>query len=147
MKKENWLKKNRNIKGIFKDEEMDISNDPFDIEWVYNKSDPCKHTRDCHRCCRFHPNYRNKNGCGSVTTNKGRMMDSILTFFGENILWILLIPALILFIASVKKFFPNVYKDDNAIEECVEGVIKEKTGIDQDLTPSSPETPKEEAPK
>jgi len=30
-------------------------------------------------------------------------------------------------------------KDDNAIEEAIEHQIKEQTGIDLDLTPSSPE--------
>jgi len=42
----------------------------------------------------------------------------------------------------VKKYYP-AYKDDNVIEEFVEDVIKDKTSIDVDLTPFSPEDKKE----
>ena len=31
------------------------------------------------------------------------------------------------------------FKDDNVIEEIAEGVIKDETGVDVDLSPSSPE--------
>lgn len=48
--------------------------------------------------------------------------------------YMILILAIIIGIGSV--FF---YGDDNAIEEISEEVIKTQTGIDIDLTPSSPE--------
>ncbi len=48
--------------------------------------------------------------------------------------YMILILAIIIGIGSV--FF---YGDDNAIEEISEEVIKTETGIDIDLTPSSPE--------
>jgi len=31
------------------------------------------------------------------------------------------------------------YHPDNIVEEILEGIIKEKTGVDVDLTPSTPE--------
>ncbi len=66
------------------------------------------------------------------------MIDSLKSFFSENVIWFLMIPALIIVLGVIKKFIPN-YKDDNPVEEAVEKVIEEKTGIDVDLTPSSPE--------
>lgn len=48
--------------------------------------------------------------------------------------YMILILAIIIGIGSV--FF---YGDDNAIEEISEEIIKTETGIDIDLTPSSPE--------
>ena len=42
---------------------------------------------------------------------------------------------------AVKYFWPN-YKDDNAVEQVVEQVIKAETGMAVDLTPDSPEESK-----
>lgn len=41
--------------------------------------------------------------------------------------------------AGIKYYFPN-YKDDNIIEEKLEELIKDQTGLDVDVTPLSTET-------
>lgn len=51
---------------------------------------------------------------------------------------IALIPVALL-AASVTKHFWNGYRDDNAVEEIAEQVIKHETGQEVDLTPESPE--------
>ena len=53
-------------------------------------------------------------------------------------MWVLAIPALFGVFYLAKLMFP-VYKDDGVIEEQIEQVIKDNTGIEVDLTPSSPE--------
>jgi uncharacterized membrane protein len=50
-----------------------------------------------------------------------------------------IIAFLIAGIAIVKYFYKG-YRDDNFIEEKIEKVILDKTGIDADLTPNSPES-------
>jgi hypothetical protein len=42
-------------------------------------------------------------------------------------------------IKIVIKIIQEVYPDDNAVEEKIEDWLKQKLGIDIDLTPSSPE--------
>lgn len=46
--------------------------------------------------------------------------------------------GMIILWGSIKLYYP-AYKDDNPIEEAVEEVIKEETGIVVDLTPESKE--------
>ncbi len=41
-------------------------------------------------------------------------------------------------IGVASRYIPS-FKDDNVIEEAAESVIKEESGFDIDLTPSSPE--------
>ena len=48
----------------------------------------------------------------------------------------LIVFGLIVGIMLVKQYWPS-YRDDNAIEERLEDVIKDKTGIETDLTPHS----------
>lgn len=50
----------------------------------------------------------------------------------------LIVFGLILGIMLVKQYWPS-YKDENILEEKIEDIIKDKTGIDVDLTPNSPE--------
>lgn len=64
------------------------------------------------------------------------MIEAIKAFFVDKILWLLAIPALIFVIYAVKAVWP-AFPDDNPVEEAVEKVIQEKTGVDADLTPSS----------
>jgi len=64
-----------------------------------------------------------------------------MAFLTENIFWFLLIPLALGLFAVIKYYFPQM-KDDGPIEEAGEEVIKNKTGMDIDLTPSSPEEPK-----
>jgi hypothetical protein len=67
-------------------------------------------------------------------------MDFINFFFKDAYtIWLVAIPSLILLIMLIKLVWPGVWKDDNAIEEKIEDIIKEKTSLDVDLTPSSPE--------
>ena len=68
-------------------------------------------------------------------------MDALKAFALDNILWFLLIPTSIGLFALLKHYFPNM-KDDGPVEEAIEEVIKEKTGLDIDLTPGSPTTQK-----
>lgn len=42
-------------------------------------------------------------------------------------------------IKMVIKIIKEIYPDDNAVEEKIEEWLKNKLGIDIDLTPSSPE--------
>ena len=54
-----------------------------------------------------------------------------------------LLPILILFCGCEQiKFLSEIYPDDNPIEEAVEEVIKEETGIDLDLSFTTPENVK-----
>jgi hypothetical protein len=41
-------------------------------------------------------------------------------------------------IVIVKHYYPS-YKDDNVVEEKIEKVVELKTGLDMDLTPTTPE--------
>ena len=50
----------------------------------------------------------------------------------------LVVFGLIVGIMLVKQYWPS-YVEDNVIEERLEDVIKDKTGIETDLTPHSPE--------
>lgn len=47
-------------------------------------------------------------------------------------------------IKMVMKIIQEIYPDDNAVEEKVEEWLKNKLGLDIDLTPSSPEKKEEE---
>lgn len=50
----------------------------------------------------------------------------------------IIVLGLTIAILLLKNYWPS-YKDDNMVEEKIEDVIKDKTGIDADLTPNSPE--------
>lgn len=54
-----------------------------------------------------------------------------------------LIPAALLASSIIYKKWPKV-KPDNYVEELIEQVIDDQTGIDIDLTPGSPEKKKED---
>ena len=58
------------------------------------------------------------------------------------IMWLLAIPLLIGIFYFVKLMFPTV-KEDNVVEEFIEKVIEDNTGLKNvDLSPSSPEEQK-----
>ena len=62
-------------------------------------------------------------------------------WFMSNLVWLIAIPLAFAIVAVVKRYWPG-YKDDNKVEQVVEEVIKDNTGISLDLTPSSPEPEK-----
>lgn len=64
-----------------------------------------------------------------------------MAFLTENLLWFALIPVAFALVFVIKKYWPS-YSDDNIVEEKIEEVIKNKTGLNLDLTPSSPEPEK-----
>lgn len=55
-------------------------------------------------------------------------------------LWmkIVLVISLLGSFAGIKHYFPN-YKDDNVLEEKLEEIVKDQTGVEIDVTPFSPE--------
>lgn len=62
-----------------------------------------------------------------------------MAFLTENLLWFALIPVGFALFAVVRYYFPNV-KDDGPVEQAIEKVIEEKTGISVDLSPELPKT-------
>ena len=64
-----------------------------------------------------------------------------MEFIYDYALWGILIVFLIAIVSVIKRCWSG-YEADNPVEEAVEEVIKEKTGIDIDLTPGSSEKPK-----
>lgn len=62
-----------------------------------------------------------------------------MAFFLDNLLWFATIPVAFALVFVIKKYWIS-YPDDNKIEQSVEAVIKDKTGIDVDLSPESPPT-------
>ena len=65
-------------------------------------------------------------------------MDTFFSWLNSYLFWIISIPVCVGLVMVIKKYFP-CYKDDCAVEQVVEKVIEEKTGIKVDLTPQSPE--------
>lgn len=65
-------------------------------------------------------------------------METMKTFILANIIWFIAIPVLILAFAAAKHFWPSL-PDDSPVEEAIEQVIQDKTGVDVDLTPGSPD--------
>lgn len=65
-------------------------------------------------------------------------METILAFISTSTFWVIAIPVGLGLVYIIKKYWTG-YEDDNEAEQFVERVIKDKTGISVDLTPSSPE--------
>jgi hypothetical protein len=65
-------------------------------------------------------------------------METILAFISTSTFWVVAIPIGLILVYIIKKYWTG-YEDDNAAEQFCERVIKDKTGIKVDLTPSSPE--------
>ncbi len=65
-----------------------------------------------------------------------------MKFYDATLIIILTIVVAGVVIAGCNYYLPEIYPDDNPIEEAIEKKIQDETGFDVDLSPDSPESSK-----